>query len=162
MERITFSFPFTLIQETELSEPDSALIAAARRACLTAYAPYSRFHVGAAALLENGETVCGSNQENASFTVGTCAERCTLYYANARFPGVAVRTLAIAACKDDGIFIPAPITPCGACRQALIEIEQKQRVPMRLLLYGSEKIYCIEKAADLLPLHFGANTLDGQ
>ncbi len=150
----------TICQDTELNGWEARLVEAAKRACDTGYTPYSHFRVGAAVLLENGETVTGSNQENASYTVGTCAERCTMFYANARYPGVRAEAMAIAARTEDGDFLTAPITPCGACRQVLLEIEQRQGTPLIVLLYGKKCVYRLERVADLLPLHFDGDALE--
>ena len=94
----------------ELNETDHNLVEQAKKATETSYAPYSKFNVGAAVLLENGETISGSNQENAAFPSGTCAERTTIFYASARFPGVRFCKLAIAAFTD-GEFVEEPISP---------------------------------------------------
>lgn len=151
---------FDILQEEELQPDERTLIAAAKEACTTAYAPYSQFCVGAAALLDNGEIFTGSNQENASFTVGTCAERCTLYGAHAHFPHSHVRLLAIAARQAGAAgFLDDPITPCGACRQAILETEQQQAEPITLLLYGTRRIYRLRNAESLLPLHFDGSAL---
>lgn len=142
----------------ELSAADQALIEQAKAVALGAYAPYSRFHVGAAALLDNGEVVVGSNQENAAFPSSLCAERTALFSAGARYPEAAVTTLAIAA-YTAGDWLKQPITPCGACRQVLLGSEQRGKQPMRVLLYGSEVVYLLERAADLLPLSFTGDDL---
>lgn len=159
MLRKTFQFDYDVCDLSDLSSTERDLVEAAQKACETSYAPYSHFHVGAAALLEDGTIFIGSNQENASFTVGTCAERCTIYAAHAHYPASRIPALAIAAKGCDGKFLELPITPCGACRQALLEIEQYQESPMHILLYGTECIYRLEKAADLLPLHFDSEAL---
>ena len=104
----------------ELSEEERRLVDAAKEATARSYAPYSRFHVGAAALLANGIIVSGSNQENAAYPSGTCAERTTLFYANSQYPDQPVKALAIAARNASG-FLDSPIPPCGACRQVLLE-----------------------------------------
>ena len=104
----------------ELPEQYKQLVDEAKRVTGDAYAPYSKFHVGAAVLLENGEIVSGTNQENAAYPSGLCAERVTMFYANSRYPNVAPKALAIATFAD-GDFLEEPITPCGACRQVLLE-----------------------------------------
>ncbi len=150
------------LEWSELSEADRKLVEAAREATKRSMAPYSKFHVGAALLLDNGEVVCGANQENAAYTSGTCAERSACFYAGAQFPGVPFRKLAIAAWTEDGkapgqawesYFQKDPISPCGLCRQALLEYETKYG-PIELLLYGKDKIYRVGKVADLMPLSF--------
>ena len=116
-----------------------------------AYAPYSKFSVGAAALLDNGITVTGNNQENAAYPSGLCAERTTLFYANSQYPESAVKTLAIAA-RTERDFIETPIPPCGACRQVILETEKRFGNSIRILLYGKKCIYIVEGIGSLLPL----------
>ncbi len=155
----------TVIQElewSELSEIERHLVEEAKEATRRSMAEYSKFHVGAALLLDNGEIVCGSNQENAAYTSGTCAERSACFYAGARYPGVPFRKLAIAAWTSEGkpegkdwewYFQPQPISPCGLCRQALLEYETKSG-PIEVILYGRDKIYKVKSIADLLPFCF--------
>lgn len=143
----------------ELSMTDRELIEAARQATFRSYAPYSHFSVGAAALLANGTIVSGSNQENAAYPSGTCAERTTLFYANAQYPDQPVCTLAIAARNEQGDFLAQPIPPCGACRQVMLETQVRFRQPIRILLYGTEGIYEIEHVGQLLPLSFNASVM---
>lgn len=138
---------------TELCDEDKKLIDLAKESTGHAYAPYSCFHVGAALLLENGEIVTGANQENAASPSSLCAERTTCYYASARYPGVRFVKLAIAAFTK-GRFLPNPISPCGACRQAVLEYENLGGQPVEVLLYGTEGIYVFDSVKDLLPLCF--------
>lgn len=141
-------------QNTTPMEPfHEVLLSAAREAAHKAYAPYSRFRVGAAAALANGEIVTGSNQENASYPCGLCAERVTLFAANAHYPGTRVTHLLIYAETDEGP-LRTPITPCGACRQVIIEKENIQKAPINILLAGVDTIYNIASAAQLVPLSF--------
>jgi len=140
-------------RKEDLSTEQAALIQAALAAAKQAYAPYSQYQVGAAALLANGITLTGSNQENAAYPSGLCAERVALFYAGSQYPGVAVEKLAIAARSEDG-FQSAPVAPCGACRQVLYETESRGEHPMEILLYGTEKIQVLRTATDLLPLPF--------
>ena len=142
----------------ELAEEDRQLIDAAREATQRSYAPYSHFSVGAAALLENGMVVTGTNQENAAYPSGLCAERTTLFYANSQYPDQAVKTLAIAA-RTESDFLDTPIPPCGACRQVLLETEKRYGKPMRILLYSKSDIYILEGVGGLLPLTFDGNYL---
>lgn len=158
MEEIKIEIRIRSLHYDELNEEDRRLIEQAKEATQRSYAPYSRFSVGAAALLANGETVSGSNQENAASPSGLCAERTTLFYANSRYPDQAVKTLAIAARNASG-FISTPISPCGACRQVLLETEQRYGFPIRILLYGTKEIYLINGIKDLLPLSFGEEFL---
>lgn len=145
----------------ELSAEDRELVNKAKEMTLKSYAPWSKFMVGAAILLENGEIVTGANQENVAFPSGTCAERSACYYAGANHPGVPFRKIAIAArnlSKDDSLgfedsFEKSPISPCGACRQALMEYERLHG-PIEVILYGSDKIYAIPSVASLMPFTF--------
>lgn len=141
----------------ELPEEYRGLVDAAKAATRRAHAPYSRFHVGAAILMANGEVVAGANQENAAFSSGTCAERSACFYAASQYPGVGMKRIAIAAYADDGSDAPAfqrlPISPCGACRQALLEYEALYG-DIEVVLYGSEAVYVLPSIKSLLPLCF--------
>ncbi len=153
MKDLTIQAVIKVYQYNELSEEDRKLIDMAKEATKRSYAPYSKFSVGAAALLANGEIVTGTNQENAAYPSGLCAERTTLFYANSQYPDQAVKTLAIAA-RTENDFLDSPIPPCGACRQVILETEKRYNQPIRILLYGKENIYLIEGIEDLLPLSF--------
>ena len=161
MKEIVKSVHIILKEEGELSEVEQKLVAAAKEATLRSYAPYSRFHVGAAVLLDNGEIITGNNQENCAYPSGLCAERTTLFYANSRYPDVPVRILCIAARDTSGTFTKEPISPCGACRQVMLETEHRYSGKMEVLLYGEEETYVFESAADLLPLIFVKENLKG-
>lgn len=138
----------------ELSGADRELVERAITMTGHAYAPYSRFGVGAALRLANGEVVTGSNQENAAFPSGTCAERTACFYASANYPGVAFDTIAIAAMESDGRLTSAPVSPCGGCRQALLEYEKLGGGSLRLLLVGRHSVYEVPSVRGLLPLAF--------
>jgi cytidine deaminase len=143
----------------KLSDVDALLMETARAALFQAYAPYSKFRVGAAIRLSNGEILSGSNQENASFPAGNCAERVVLSAASAVYPGIAVTDLALTYINESGIS-NKPISPCGICRQTLSEYEQRFAVPIRLILGGnSGEVIIIERATDLLPLAFSNREL---
>lgn len=143
----------------ELGEADIALLALARDTTKNAYAPYSHFHVGAAARLVNGQMVTGTNQENASYPVGICAERVLLSAASSLYPGVAIDTLAISYHNINGKSAK-PVAPCGICRQSLSEFENRTHHPIRIVLAGLEgKVIELHTAADLLPLSFSDNDL---
>lgn len=109
----------------ELTAEEKKLVELAKRATYRSYAPYSKFSVGAAILLSNGEIVCGANQENAAYPSGTCAERTAAYYAHANNPDATFKMIAVAARGTDGNPLEKPISPCGACRQALLEYETR-------------------------------------
>lgn len=160
MKNFSHTCHYTLCTYEEISEQDRQLIDAAKAATECSYAPYSQFHVGAAALLSDGTIVTGSNQENAAYPSGMCAERTTLFHAGAAYPQKAVTALAIAA-RTKGEFTKTPIAPCGACRQVMLEVENRHQCPIRTLLYGTEGIYLIEGGAhELLPLTFDGSFLE--
>ena len=138
----------------ELPEQDAALLALARTVTGDAYAPYSKFHVGAAARLVNGEIITGTNQENASYPVGICAERTLLSVAGSLFPNVAIETLAVSYDNGRGTS-DRPISPCGICRQSLQEFEQRTGRPMRIILAGQTgKVQVLAGSGVLLPFAF--------
>jgi len=145
-------------QLEELSEEQVLLVDSAIKAARDAYAPYSEYHVGAAVRLANGEIVIGSNQENAAYPSGLCAERVAIFYAGARHPDVPVQSVAIAAIRE-GIIQEDPVAPCGACRQVLYEKESQGEDSMELILYGNKKIQVFNKVTDLLPLPFKLENL---
>ncbi len=142
----------------ELSESDRILLEEARKITRKAYAPYSGFHVGAAILLDNGILVKGNNQENSAYPSGICAERVTLFYANANYPESKVKTIAISAAKD-GILVNEPVKPCGGCRQALAEAEVRFDHPIRIILDGQDSILMLNGVESLLPLSFSKKDL---
>lgn len=137
----------------ELDAKDRELAQAAVEATAQAYAPYSKFNVGAAVLFEDGVIVKGANQENAAYPSGLCAERTALFYASASRPDKAMVAIAIAA-GQNGKLCEMPATPCGACRQVMAQYQLKSGLPMRVLLVGAHKIWSFEKVDDLLPLIF--------
>ncbi len=159
MKDLTITSIIKVYQYDELSESDRKLVETAMQATSRSYSPYSRFAVGAAALLADGTVVTGSNQENAAYPSGLCAERTTLFYANSQYPDQPVTTLAIAA-RTEKDFIDNPIPPCGACRQVILETEKRYNHPIRILLYGKENIYEVKSIGDLLPLSFDASSMD--
>ena len=141
-------------QLEELCQEEQDLVSSAIEATNRSYAPYSHFHVGAALLLENGAKIVGCNQENAAFPAGLCAERTAIFAAGAAYPDVAVKTIAIAARTTQGDFQDEPVAPCGTCRQVIIETEKRFRKPVRILLYGRNRIYAIDGIQKLMPLSF--------
>jgi cytidine deaminase len=143
----------------ELNDEDAVLLREARKVTQFAYAPYSNFKVGAFAKLKNGKTVSGTNQENASFPAGICAERTLLSTASSLFPGVGIDTIAISYNNLNGKS-DRPVSPCGICRQSLVEFQDRTKKQIRIILSGMEgKVQVIENVKDLLPLVFGANDM---
>jgi cytidine deaminase len=141
-----------------LSEKEQQLIAAAMEAAHHAYSPYSKFSVGAALLLSNGELVKGNNQENAAYPDGLCAERVAMFAANANHPDSGIEMMAVAArIKDE--FLAEPVYPCGSCRQSLLESENRFQHPIRILMYGKNRVHIVNSIKDLLPLSFDASFL---
>ena len=118
------------------------------------YSPYSLFHVGAALKLQNGATYIGCNQENAAFPAGICAERSAIFAAGAQYPDQPIVMLAIAARSREGEFTKEPVSPCGTCRQVLIETETRFQHPVRILLYGQRCVYVLDSIKQLMPLSF--------
>ncbi len=144
----------------ELMSEDKEVVDAARAATANSYAVYSKFNVGAAVRLEGGVIVKGSNQENAAYPSGLCAERTALFWANSQYPDRAVLTLAIAARTENGE-LAMPIPPCGACRQVILETEKRYNRTIRIILYGTRECYVVEDGIKaLLPLTFDASFLD--
>lgn len=160
MKELNLQITLKIYEYEELTAADRELLDAACEATHRSYSPYSHFSVGAAARLANSIVVSGSNQENAAYPSGLCAERTTLFYANSRYPDQPVETLAIAARNERGEFLDAPIPPCGACRQVMLETEKRFHRPMRILLYGKQGIYEVKRVGDLLPLSFDASAME--
>jgi cytidine deaminase len=153
-------FEFEMYDAIEqLSPADAELLEKARAVTASAYAPYSSFYVGAAALLDSGAVVCGTNQENASFPAGICAEQAALAAVASLQPNGVIRTMAISY-QGDGIESDHPISPCGVCRQVLTEYEGRVGGSIRLILGGMKgPVYIIPSAQSLLPLAFTAEEL---
>lgn len=160
MQSVSLNIPIQVFPDlNSLGPVDALLMAAARKATSDAYAPYSKFRVGAAIRLSNGNILSGSNQENASFPAGICAERVVLSAASASFPGIAVTDLALTYINELGSS-GRPISPCGICRQTLAEYEQRFGQSIRLILGGiSGEIFIISRATNLLPLAFSNQEL---
>ena len=144
---------------SQLTEDEQRLIREAQASIKRAYAPYSKFSVGSAVLLENGKIICGSNQENAVYPLGLCAERVALFTAGSHFPDIPVIALALAtqkALKPDEV----PVFPCGSCRQVLIESETRHHHDIKLLITGSDgRIYVIDSVKKILPFAFQGDSL---
>ncbi|SDB84072.1 cytidine deaminase [Williamwhitmania taraxaci] len=138
---------------TELASDYQVLVEKAKDATKDAYAPYSKFRVGAAVLLENGEIITGTNQENAAYPSGLCAERVAIFYANSKYPSQAIKAIAVASFYN-GKFNETPVYPCGSCRQVLLETQNRFNKPMDIIMYGSNSIQIVKSARLLLPLCF--------
>lgn len=143
----------------ELPGTERGLIHAAFKSAKNAYAPYSGFKVGASVLLDNGEIITGSNQENAAYPSGNCAERVAIFYANSQFPEMAVLMIALVAINQSGEVIDYPVYPCGACRQVIFETEIRHGKKIKLIFSGKNKIHMVESIKELLPLNFDKDQL---
>ena len=137
----------------ELPEDDQKLVLLARKAASKAYAPYSNFLVGCSLQLNNKEIISANNQENIAFPSGQCAERVAIFYANANYPDIPVQAIAVSAANRKGI-VEIPVKPCGACRQAIAEVESRYKQPVRIILDGSKKIQVFGGVENLLPFTF--------
>ncbi|HNF72680.1 MAG TPA: cytidine deaminase [Chitinophagaceae bacterium] len=154
-----FRFDYDVFPDMEsMPEPFKPLLAKARACCLTAYAPYSGFNVGAAVLLENGSVIPGVNIENASYPVGICAERSALSAAISQFPDQKINAIAISYDTSSGAGIP--VFPCGMCRQFLAECEDRNAAPIPVILSGQHgQVILIRSVLQLLPFHFSGTDL---
>ncbi|MEW5845270.1 MAG: cytidine deaminase [Bacteroidota bacterium] len=145
---------YTEISDThQLQEWEKNLIEQAKMALAGSYSPYSHFRVGAAVLLENGEIITGSNQENGAYPSGLCAERVALFYAGAQYPNVPIKAIAVVASNEKGITLN-PVSPCGACRQVMMEYQLISKKPFSIYMVGSGKIIRIDDVRFLLPFSF--------
>ncbi|MDO5510068.1 MAG: cytidine deaminase [Weeksellaceae bacterium] len=155
-----YTFSYQVADIENITQEQQNLLQSARQARKNAYAPYSNFHVGAAVLLSNGEVVLGNNQENAAYPSGICAERAAIFAAMANQPSASIIRLAIAAGKKGD---PFPISPCGSCRQVLVEYENRQKKQFEILFeFGDDKVIIVDAAADLLPFAFRADMLNAR
>ena len=154
MEQKTIQSTFLVCQKEELSQEEQQLIDAAIEATSRSYAPYSHFHVGAAIQLKNGGVIMGCNQENAAFPAGICAERSAIFAAGAQYPDQPIMTLAITARNSKGELLDEPASPCGTCRQVIIETETRFKQPVRILLYGKKHTYVMDGIRQLMPFSF--------
>lgn len=160
MKKIALNTTLTVFENKEkLPEPVKLLMQAAVEAREHAYAPYSRFRVGVALALENGTVITGNNQENASYPSGLCAERVAIYYAGANYPGVKIKAMAVSAASEKNK-ITEPISPCGACRQAIAEYEINQESPIHIYFMGETgPVMKADSLKDLLPFLFEKSLL---
>lgn len=154
MKEKDFVLRIQQLQREELDTSLRMLVEKAEAMTTTAYAPYSNFSVGAAIMLEDGTVVTGSNQENAAFPSGTCAERSAAFYAGANFPDKTFSVIAVAARDEKGNLTQQPISPCGGCRQALLEYEKRAGRDVKVILTGRDYVYILPSVKSLLPLAF--------
>jgi cytidine deaminase len=155
----TYKFSFEAFSSVdELSVNEKELVEQAGHVAGNAYAPYSKFNVGAAVLLENGKIITGNNQENAAYPSGLCAERVALFYASSQYPGVAVKCIAITAFRNREM-LEEPVPPCGSCRQVFSEWEKRFNQPFTVIMAGKQRIIRVEKAGWLLPFNFQSDYL---
>ena len=158
MEKYEIKSEVYILKDHELSPEDLELVEAAKQATRQSYSPYSEFRVGAALRLEDGTVVTGSNQENASYPLGLCAERTAIFHAQHMHPEQSITALAIAAFSH-GRFTAEPISPCGACRQVMLEVEDRYKRPMRVLLYGTLGTHVVATIKAILPFQFVSESL---
>lgn len=153
-------FEYRVFKSDDISNPiQNHLINEAKLAQRRAYAPYSKFTVGAAVLLGNNSIVTGNNQENMAYPSGLCAERVALFSASSQYPDIEVKSIAIFA-GNFNFPLHQPVSPCGACRQCLLEYEIRQEAPIEILMAGNKSdVYLIPSVKSLLPLHFHENRL---
>ncbi|HUI33385.1 MAG: cytidine deaminase [Dysgonamonadaceae bacterium] len=160
MKQINLITKITVYSYEECTEIEKKLIDAAKQATFNAYAPYSKFHVGAALQLENGKIITGNNQENAAYPSGLCAERTAVFYANAQYPDQKIKAIAVAAYYN-GDFTNDLVSPCGSCRQVLLEVESRYNSPVKILMYNkNNEVYVAESMSSLMPLSFDKKALD--
>jgi cytidine deaminase len=154
MKELVIKSTYKEAQLDGLTVQERTLVQMAIEATDRSYAPYSHFHVGAAIQLSNGVVLPGCNQENAAFPAGICAERSAIFAAGAQYPDQPVLMLAIAVRNSKGEFLAEPASPCGPCRQVLIETETRFKHPVRILLYGTDHTYVMDGIKELMPLSF--------
>lgn len=160
MKEIILNNVIELREENELELVDYVLVQHAMDACKKSYSPYSNFAVGAAIKLEDGTFVLGCNQENAAYGNCLCAERNAIATAQFMHPDKKIVSLAVAA-YTAGSFTESPITPCGTCRQTMVEVETRQKSPIRIVLYGNKGSYIIKQGVGaLMPLSFDPDALE--
>lgn len=160
MKRIIIESEIRAFKFDELSEAVRSLVDAARDATSNSYTPYSKFNVGAAVRLEDGTIIKGANQENAAFPVTMCAERAAIFNAQSNNPELAITEIAIAAKNVNG-FVKEPVTPCGSCRQVLLEMEYRYKRDIKIYLCGASNVYEVKSVKDILPLSFADDSMHG-
>ena len=158
MKTIEIAAKIQICSHIELTNEQKSVVEAAKKATSGSYSPYSHYKVGAAVLLANGEIVSGANQENAAYPSGLCAERTTIFYAQARYPDVPIRKLAIISRQGDE-FGQTICSPCGACRQVICEAEYRSGAPIEILLCSASEVYIFNGIDGLLPFGFSGKDL---
>lgn len=155
MQKLNLTITLETYQnDTELTASQRKLLEEARKATYKSYAPYSKFHVGAAILLDDGSIITANNQENAAFPSGSCAEQSAIFWVGANHPERKIKAIAVIARPGSGDEFRG-VPPCGACRQAMLEYEVRQAEPIRLIMLGAKnQILITESIGDLLPLKF--------
>ncbi|MBW6482261.1 MAG: cytidine deaminase [Vicingaceae bacterium] len=155
-KNITLSFDEYANNSDDIPSSTQLLLKKAEENLHNAYAPYSKFKVSSAIRLKNGEIILGTNQENAAYPSGICAERVAVFYAGATFPNEIIEEIAIVTETSN----ETPFSPCGACRQVLLEYEYKQKQPIKVVMKsGNSKIWCFNSVSDLLPFAFDGSSL---
>lgn len=160
MKKINISTSITELESvSELSNEQQELVQSAIEAAKGSYSPYSEFKVGAALKLGNGKTIKGNNQENAAYPSGLCAERVAIFYAGANYPDQPVLSIALVGIGKNGI-TSSPTYPCGACRQVMLETENRFNVKMKIIMVAEDRVHIAESAASLLPMGFLGTAID--
>ena len=159
MEKFILDTEVIVLTYNELNSSQLKLVETAFKACENSYSPYSEFSVGSSLEFEDGEIFQANNQENAAYPSGLCAERVTLFFANANYPDIPVKMLALAA-QTGGSYTDGQVAPCGACRQVILETENRFNQPIRILMYGKDDIYIVDSIKALLPLHFDKSSME--
>ncbi len=160
MQKINLSINYTEYDQIEELDPlDQELLKAAEEVISNAYAPYSKYYVGSAVRLENGQIIKGSNQENVAYPSGLCAERVAIFYASSQFPDQKILSVAVTA-KAGDFEVDTPVAPCGTCRQVISEYQTKQKSPIKIIMKGETgKIRVVSSVDDILPFMFHAEEL---
>lgn len=159
MEKLTLSTSIKKANYDELDATVRELVDRAKASTFNSYAPYSHFSVGAALLLDDGTIVPGCNQENSVYPCTICAERSAIFAAGAIYPDKTPVAICVAARDTTGQFTPRPISPCGSCRQVMIETEQRYHTSLKVILFGTSATYLLDSAKDLLPVTFDSSYL---
>lgn len=158
MKTFNIGAKIQICSHIELTNDQKNVVEAAKKATFSSYAPYSHYNVGAAVLLDNGIIITGSNQENAAFPSGLCAERTALFYAGSQYPDVPIRKLAIIA-RQNGKITKNICSPCGSCRQVICESEYRAGSPIEILLCSDTEVYIFQGINGLLPFNFTSDSM---